>query len=71
MDEQEIEMNPEARRRLIFDMQKIFAEELPLLYLVTPMSYSGISKKWRNVKIPPLGSIIWNIDELYLAAPEN
>ncbi len=65
MDRQEIEMNPEARKRLIFEMQSIFSEELPLLYLVTPMSYSGISGEWRNVRIPPLGSIIWNIDELY------
>lgn len=65
MDAQEIEMNPEARKRLIFEMQKIFSDELPLLYLITPMGYSGIAEKWRNVKIPPLGSIIWNIDELY------
>lgn len=65
MDAQEVEMNPEARKRLIFEMQKIFSDELPLLYLITPMGYSGIAEKWRNVKIPPLGSIIWNIDELY------
>ena len=65
MDMQEVEMNPEARRKLIFEMQNIFAEQLPLLYLITPMSYSGISNKWNNVKVPPIGSIIWNIDELY------
>jgi len=64
MDNQEVEMNLQARRKLIFEMQDIFAEQLPLLFLVTPMSYSGISKEWKNVKVPPLGSIIWNIDEL-------
>ena len=64
MDAQEIEMNPAARRKLVFEMQNILSDELPLLFLVSPTSYSGISKKWRNVRIPPLGSIIWNIDEL-------
>lgn len=68
MDLQEIQMNPEARKNLIFEMQRIFADELPLLYLVTPMSYSGISNKWNNVRVPPIASIIWNIDELYLKA---
>ncbi len=71
MDLQEVQMNPEKRRKLIFEMQNIFAEELPLLYLIAPMSYSGISKKWDNVKIPPIGSIIWNIEELFDASEEN
>ena len=65
VDAQESEMNPEKRREMVYEMQDIFSEELPLLFLVTPMSYSGISERWRNVQIPPLGSIIWNIDELY------
>ena len=65
MDMQELEMNPQKRQQLIFDMQEIFAKELPLLYLTTPMSYSGILKKWNNVRVPPIGSIIWNLDELY------
>ena len=66
MDAQEVEMDPQARKRLIFQMQEIFARELPMLYLVTPMSYSGVSEKWGNVRVPPIGSAIWNIDELYL-----
>ncbi len=65
VDAQESEMNPVARKNLIYKMQEIFSEELPLLYLVTPMSYSGISEKWHNVSIPPIGSVIWNIDELF------
>lgn len=66
MDAQEVEMDPQARKKLIFQMQEIFARELPMLYLVTPMSYSGVSEKWGNVRVPPIGSAIWNIDELYL-----
>jgi peptide/nickel transport system substrate-binding protein len=47
-------------------MQQIFSEQLPLLYLLTPHAYAGVKTKWRNVQIPPMGSVIWNIDELYL-----
>lgn len=65
MDAQETELDPERRRKLIFDMQNIFARELPLLLLTTPMSYSGILEKWENVRVPPIGSVIWNLDELY------
>ena len=65
MDAQETELNPEKRRKLIFEMQNIFARELPLLFLTTPMSYSGILEKWENVRMPPIGSVIWNLDELY------
>lgn len=65
MDAQETELNPEKRRKLIFEMQNIFARELPLLFLTTPMSYSGILEKWENVRVPPIGSVIWNLDELY------
>ena len=65
MDMQEVEMSPQKRKQLIFQMQEIFSEQLPLLYLTTPMSYSGILKKWKNVRVPPIGSIIWNLEELY------
>ena len=65
MDAQEIELNPQKRKALIYEMQEIFSQQLPLLYLTTPMSYSGIQQKWQNVKVPPTGSIIWNLDELY------
>ena len=65
MDAQEVELNPQKRQKLIFEMQEIFSQNLPLLYLTTPMAYSGIQEKWQNVKVPPIGSIIWNLDELY------
>lgn len=65
MDLQETTLDEAERKKLIFKMQDIFSEELPLLYLITPMSYSGIQSKWRNIKVPPTGSIIWNLDELY------
>ncbi len=65
MDASETTLDENLRRKYIFEMQDIFAEELPLLFLVTPLTYSGIQTKWRNVKVPPTGSIIWNLEELY------
>ena len=65
MDAQEVEFDPVRRKALVDEMQNIFSRELPLLFLVTPMSYSGVADRWRNVRVPPVGSVIWNIDELY------
>jgi peptide/nickel transport system substrate-binding protein len=66
MDMQESTLDEKKRLELIYEMQDIFSEELPLIFLTTPLSYSGIKAKWRNVKVPSIGSIIWNIEELCL-----
>ena len=66
MDAQEVEMDFKKRKALVNEMQKIFSDELPLIFLTTPISYSAISNKWGNVRVPPIGSIIWNLDELFL-----
>lgn len=56
----------EKRVQHVQRMQEIFAEQLPLLFLITPHAYVGLKNKWNNVHIPSMGSVIWNIDELYL-----
>lgn len=56
----------EERIRGMNRMQEIFSEQLPLVYLVTPNAYAGLKNKWQNVRVPAMGSIVWNIDELYL-----
>ncbi len=65
IDEQESTLDESKRIALIGKMQELYAEELPLIFLTTPLSYTGIKKKWKNVKIPPLGSVLWNIEELF------
>jgi len=65
MDAQERTLDEAQRIALIHGMQAIFSEKLPLLFLVTPNAYAGIKNRWQNVRIPPLGSITWNIDELW------
>jgi peptide/nickel transport system substrate-binding protein len=66
MDAQERTLDETQRIALIHGMQAIFSEQLPLLFLVTPNAYAGIKNRWQNVRIPPLGFITWNIDELWL-----
>lgn len=65
MDQQESEMDLQKRRDIVFKMQEIFTEQLPLIYLTTPFSYSGVKKKWKNISVPQSESILWNLDELY------
>ncbi len=60
----------DERVRLYAEVQDIMAEELPLLYMMTPYGYSGIKNKWQNVIVPPSGSILWNLDELWTEEAE-
>lgn len=56
----------EAERKVYFDeVQQILSEQVPIIYLVTPNAYQGLRNDWRNVEEPPLGTMIWNIDELW------
>ena len=69
VDQQERTLDESERIRLIYEMQAIFSEQLPMIFLVTPNAYAGIKNRWRNVLVPPLGSITWNLDELWLSSP--
>jgi peptide/nickel transport system substrate-binding protein len=63
-------LNEAERIRLYGEMQAIFAEQVPMLFTVTPNTYSGIQNRWRNVQVPPTGSILWNLDELWTEEPQ-
>lgn len=68
MAEQERTLDEARRIALIHELQEIFSDQLPLLFLITPNAYAGIRNKWRNVDVPALGSIVWNLDELWAEA---
>ena len=56
----------QAKRKEYFDeVQLIMSRQVPFIYLVTPNSYVGIKNKWQNIEVPKLGSLIWNLDELW------
>ncbi len=56
----------EKKRKEYFDeVQYLMTENVPFIYLVTPNSYVGLKNKWQNIEIPKIGSLIWNLDELW------
>ena len=54
-----------TRRKYFDEVQKIMSDETPFIYLVTANAYVGLKDRWQNIKIPPLGSLVWNLDELW------
>lgn len=70
MREQEATLDPERRRELFNDAQRILAENVPALYLVAPRLYFAHSKRTLgvvpSVMRPP---ILWNADSLSVAGP--
>ncbi len=47
------------------EVQQIMSEQVPFIYLVTPNAYAGLKNRWNNVEIPTMGSVVWNIDEIW------
>ena len=54
-----------TRKKYFDEVQKIMSDETPYIYLVTANAYVGLKDRWKNIRIPPLGSLVWNLDELW------
>lgn len=67
---QERTLDTEKRVAYMHEVQAILAEELPLLYGFTPYGYTGIKNKWRNIFVPPAGTSLWNIEEIWEVVTE-
>ncbi len=65
VDAQELTFDETERKHIFYEIQDIFADELPLLYIVDEYTYQGIKNKWRNLRVPPSGTLLWNPDELW------
>jgi peptide/nickel transport system substrate-binding protein len=65
----DVELDESRRIELIHQMQHVFAEAVPLIYTVVPLTYAGVRNHWRNIQVPPVGSLLWNIDEIW--SPEG
>lgn len=65
MDAQEVSFDEPARKKMFDEIQAIFADQMPLFYLVDQYQYQGLKNKWRNLRIPPSGTILWNLDEFW------
>lgn len=57
-----------ARKKLVDEMQVIFAEERPLIFLVTPNAYLGLKTRWQNTLKDLRGRTILPLDEIWDAA---
>jgi peptide/nickel transport system substrate-binding protein len=62
---QEKTFDPVQRKAYIDEMQVIFAEERPLLYLVTPNAYLGLKNKWQNTLQDSRGILTFRLEELW------
>ena len=65
MAQQASTVNPEERKRLFNDVQRIFAENLPMLYFAAPRVYIGASSRLINLQ-PALvrPQLLWSADTL-------
>jgi peptide/nickel transport system substrate-binding protein len=55
----------ETKRKAIYaKTQQITQENLPMIYLVNPLSMSAVRERLQNVKYSALGGVVWNIYEL-------
>ena len=61
----ESEFDVQKRIELIYRMQDVFAREVPMLLLVTPTNFTGLQNRWKGIRPPPIGSLLWNLDELW------
>ena len=60
------ELNPERRKRLYDQWQKIISEELPLIYTVNSASLYAVRNKFENLHPTSYGGLFHNIEEIYL-----
>lgn len=58
-------LDEDLRREYWGEVQQIMSEQVPFIYLVTPNAYVGLKNRWQNVEIPTIGSVIWNLDEIW------
>lgn len=58
-------LDEEERKEYYDEVQAIMSEQMPLLYLITPNLYEGLRNRWNNIEPPNMGTLIWNLDEVW------
>ena len=54
-----------SKRKAIYDrFQRIVAEELPVFFLVNPLSLQAVRDRIENIQFSAFGGAFWNIEEL-------
>jgi peptide/nickel transport system substrate-binding protein len=58
------------RQRLFAEVQRIFAEEMPALYFVTPKVTIAVSSRVANeLPVPQIPQLLWNAETLAVSGP--
>ena len=65
MRQQAETFNSDERRRLFTDVQRIFVEEMPAIYFLTPKVTLAVSARVVNPQpVPQIPQLLWNADSL-------
>jgi ABC-type transport system substrate-binding protein len=65
MRQQAETFNVEERRRLFTEVQRIFVEEMPAIYFVTPKVTLAVSARVVNPQpAPQIPQLLWSADSL-------
>ena len=59
-----------SKRKVIYNQfQQIVAEQLPVFFLVNPLSFQAVRDRVQNLQFSALGGAFWNIEQLQLQSP--
>jgi peptide/nickel transport system substrate-binding protein len=61
------ELNETKRKAIYGEAQQLVQENLPFIYMITPLSFAAVRDRIQNVKYTPIGGALWNIHELKIA----
>ena len=67
MDAQNSTLDFNERKKDYDEVQEILADQVPMIYTVTPYYYAAVRSDIGNVRATPLNyyRATWNIEELY------
>ncbi|MBE3574514.1 MAG: ABC transporter substrate-binding protein [Firmicutes bacterium] len=61
-----VTMEPSERRKIYFEVQDILAEQVPMIYTVTPTYLGAIRNTFGNAKVNAAGGYAWNSWQLFI-----
>jgi len=60
------ELDPEKRKAIYAETQRIAQEYVPFIYLVNPYSLAAVRNRFQGIEFSALGGAFWNLEELKL-----
>jgi ABC-type transport system substrate-binding protein len=65
MARQTTSIDPDERRRLFADVQRVFGEQVPAIYFAAPRLYMGVSARTTNLTPSVLRpQLLWAVDSI-------